>query len=318
MDEFGLIDRFFKHSGIQRRDVPLGIGDDAAVVRAAAGREWAVTLDVLNSGVHFPESADPFSVGHKALAVNLSDIAAVGAAPAWATLGLTLPEVNDDWLARFSNGFLELAGRFNVQLIGGDVTRGPLSIAVQLIGEVGQAGYLTRGGACRGDVIYVSGTLGDAALGLQVARGALEPAPADADYLVERLGKPWPRVALGQALAGRASAAIDISDGLAADLGHVCAASGSGATVNLERVPLSPPFRRCQDAAIDWASALTFGDDYELCFTVPAEKTADVERLAADLGERITPIGRMTGDRLEWLYHEQAFSLDEQGYQHFR
>lgn len=317
MDEVGIIDRFFARRGMRRRDVPLGIGDDAAVVRAAAGQEWVVAMDVLNNGVHFPESTDPVSVGHKALAVNLSDVAAMGATPAWTTLGLTLPDVDEQWLAGFSEGFLELADRFDVQLIGGDTTRGPLSLAVQVIGEVGHAGYLRRGGARPGDVIYVSGSLGDAALGLQVANGTHDLPTEDAAYFLARLNRPSPRVELGCALAGRASAAIDISDGLAADLGHLCRASGIGATVNVEQVPLSAPLRRCLSTA-GWAAVLAFGDDYELCFTVSPDSTSHVERLASALGESIAPIGRMGGDQLEWRHRGEVFSLDEQGYRHFR
>lgn len=317
MDEAGIIDRFFARRGRRRRDVPLGIGDDAAVVRAAAGQEWVVAMDVLNNGVHFPESTDPVSVGHKALAVNLSDVAAMGATPAWATLGLSVPDVDEQWLAGFSEGFLELADRFEVQLIGGDTTRGPLSLAVQVIGEVGPAGYLTRGGARPGDVIYVSGSLGDGALGLRVANGTLDLPADDAAYFLDRLNRPSPRVELGCALAGRASAAIDISDGLAADLGHLCRASGTGATVNVEQVPLSAPLHRCLSTA-GWAAVLAFGDDYELCFTVPPDSTSHVERLAAQLGDSIAPIGRMGGDQLEWRHRGEVFSLDEQGYRHFR
>jgi len=317
MDEAGIIDRFFTRRGSRRRDVPLGIGDDAAVVQAAIGQQWVVALDVLNSGVHFPESTDAASIGHKALAVNLSDVAAMGAAPAWATLGLTLPEADERWLAAFSNGFFELAEQHGVALIGGDTTRGPLSIAVQVIGEVGDAGYLTRGGARSGDVIYVSGNLGDAALGLQVANGALDVPEDDALYFLERLNRPVPRVALGRALAGQASAAIDVSDGLAADLDHLCVASATGATVRVEQVPVSGPLRRTGPAA-QWERVLTFGDDYELCFTVPADKAGHVEQLAADLGERITPIGRMGGSRLQWRHQGETIVLDEQGYRHFR
>lgn len=317
MDEVGIIEKFFARRGTIRRDVPLGIGDDAAVVRTAPGREWVVALDVLNSGVHFPETTDPGSVGHKALAVNLSDVAAMGATPAWATLGLTLPEVDEDWLAAFSDGFFELAGHYGVQLVGGDTTRGPLCIAVQVIGEVGQSGYLTRGGADPGDVIYVSGSLGDAALGLQVANGALDVQGDDATYFLDRLNRPSPRVALGRALAGEASAAIDISDGLAADLGHLCEASGTGATVHVEQVPLSEALRR-SDAVTEWASILAFGDDYELCFTVPPDNASHVEELAAGLGERITAIGHMGGSGLEWRNRGEALFLDEQGYRHFQ
>jgi len=317
LDEFAIIDRFFAGHGIRRRDVSLSIGDDAAVVSAAPGRQWVVTVDVLNSGVHFPPRTDPAAVGHKALAVNLSDVAAMGATPAWATMGLTLPEPDEDWLDAFSSGFFALADRFNVELIGGDVTRGPLSTAVQVIGEVGSEGYLTRSGARDGDIIYVSGTLGDAAIGLRVADGTLVPPDDDAAYFLDRLNRPWPRIELGRVIAGLAHAAIDLSDGLASDLRHICERSGVGAAVDVDRLPLSHQLRRCS-ADIDWETVVTFGDDYELCFTVPRANAARVEQRARELGVSISPIGRVSGNELIWMYEGEPFDFDEQGYQHFR
>jgi len=317
MNEFAIIERFFKRQGVRRDDVPLAIGDDAAVIRPAPDRELVVTTDVLVNGVHFPEDTEPDAVGHKALAVNLSDVAAMGAEPAWATMDLTLEQADEVWLEAFCGGFFSLAGTHGVELVGGDVTNGPLSVAVQVIGIVGEHGYLTRGGARPNDLIYVSGTLGDAALGLQAVSGMLTAAEPDRTYFAERLQRPSPRVELGRAVAPFATAAIDISDGLAADLGHVCEASGVGAEVELAHLPVSDAYRRCLPR-VGWEPAVGFGDDYELCFTVPAHEAATVERIARSLATNITRIGRISGDTIRWTRDGQPVSVDEQGYQHFR
>lgn len=316
MDEFTVIDRFFKNQRVHRDDVPLGIGDDAAWIQGPAGGGLVVTTDVLVAGVHFPDDTAPADVGHKALAVNLSDIAAMGAAPAWATLALTLPGVDEPWLESFASGFFELATRYDVQLVGGDTTRGPLSIAVQLIGLVGDAGCLTRGGASEGDLVYVSGTLGDAGLGLRIIRGALEAPLSDTAFLLHRLNRPTPRVELGRALAGIATAAIDVSDGLAADLEHLCVRSAAGAVVEIADVPLSGAYRRLLPE-VGWESALSFGDDYELCFTVAPGDASTVEQLGRDHEVPVTHIGRITGDAVKWLSQGRPFSPHGHGYQHF-
>jgi thiamine-monophosphate kinase len=317
MDEFGIIDRFFNRQHVRREDVVLGIGDDAAVVNPAAGASVVVTTDVLVNGVHFPEDAEPEAVGHKALAVNLSDIAAMGAEPAWATMGLTLPGVDESWLDAFSVGFFSLAEQFNVQLIGGDITRGPLTIAVQVMGIVGEGSCMTRGGARENDLIYVSGTLGDAALGLQGLGGMIAVSERDLAYLTERLHRPAPRVALARAIAPLATAAIDISDGLAADLGHICEASRVGAVVDVANLPLSDAYRRCL-TQVGWEPAASFGDDYELCFTISPDDAERVERIARGVEPAITRIGRITGDGIRWMYGDKPVSIHEQGYQHFR
>lgn len=316
MDEFALIDTFFKRQSVRRADVVLGIGDDAAVVRPQA-RELVVTTDVLVGGVHFPESTEPGAVGHKSLAVNLSDVASMGATPLWATMCLTLPEASEDWLREFGSGFFELADRYEVQLIGGDTASGPLSIAVQLIGAVGDSTCLSRAGAAENDLIYVSGTLGDAALGLQVVNGAVAAPEPDRSYFLQRLNRPSPRVELGRAIASHASAAIDISDGLAADLGHICERSGVGAVVDVSRVPLSDGYRRCL-SRVGWGPATSFGDDYELCFTVAPDRASLVEGLAGGLGVPITRIGRVGGDGIKWTDGERPYSIHDQGYRHFR
>lgn len=317
MDEFALIDRFFKQKGVRRDDVTLGIGDDAAVVRPEAGHELAITTDVLVQGVHFPEATEPAAVGHKALAVNLSDIAAMGAAPAWATLGLTLQGSDEKWLESFCSGFFSLAEKFEVQLVGGDVTRGALTIAVQVTGIGHDAGWLTRSGARVGDDIYVSGTLGDAALGLQVHTNALTAAEADRVFFLNRLERPTPRVALGRAIAGYATAAIDISDGLVADLGHVCQCSGVGALVDVARLPISESYRK-YFSSVGWEPAIGFGDDYELCFTASPENASQIEQLGAQSECSVTRIGRIETGALRWVHEGQPFSVHDQGYRHFR
>lgn len=317
MDEFHIIDRYFRSQRVRRDDVPLGIGDDAAVVRPAAGRELVVTTDVLVTGVHFPEDTEPEAIGHKALAVNLSDVAAMGAEPAWATMGLTLANADEAWLESFCAGFFGLAGEFDVQLIGGDVTRGPLNIAVQVIGIADEAGWLTRVGARENDLIYVSGTLGDAALGLQAAGDMVVAPGPDRAYFIDRLQRPSPRVALGRAIAPYATAAIDISDGLAADLGHICEASGVGAVVDVAALPVSSAYRRCLPQ-VGWEPAISFGDDYELCFTVSPDNAELVERLGARWGPGITRIGRVSGTSIQWMQGDKPYSVHGQGYQHFR
>lgn len=290
--EFDLIDHFFHRCGAMRGDVALGVGDDAALLRVPAGMELALTLDTLVQGVHFFPGSDPRSLGHKTLAVNLSDLAAMGAEPAWATLALTLPESDPAWLAAFSDGFCRLAREFGVQLVGGDTTRGPLTLSVEVKGLVPVGQALRRAGAGAGDLIFVSGLLGDAGLALRALKEGLEV--DDLDYLQDRLDRPQPRLALGRALRGLASAAIDISDGLVADLGHILDSSGVGAIVELGRLPCSEPVAIYLARSSDWSLPLSAGDDYELCFTLPPGHLAALERLAQNLSCRITRIGEIT------------------------
>jgi len=290
LGEFQLIDRFFSTLGTARDDVVLGVGDDCAVLEIPAGRQLAVTLDTLVEGVHFVRGADPEALGHKALAVNLSDLAAMGADPAWITLALTLPSVDEYWLAAFARGFGELARRYGVALVGGDTTRGPLSISIEAHGFVSADRVIRRSGACPGDLVYVTGTLGDAALGLLVQQG-LYTAPEHLGFLRSRLDRPTPRIDAGLALRGLATSAIDISDGLAADLGHVLEASGCGATLYLDRLPLSSGVREYVEESGDWAPILSGGDDYELCCTVPEKRQGEVERLAGKLDCGLNWIG---------------------------
>lgn len=290
--EFELIERYFTGRGARRGDVRLGVGDDAAVVAPAAGTELALALDTIVAGIHFPADMAPRAVGHRALAVNLSDIAAMGAEPAWALLGLTLPAADEAWVAEFARGLDELACRHGVALVGGDTTRGPLTASLTLAGTVPAGRALLRSGARAGDDVWISGTPGDAGAGLAILQGTLR-APGDArEELLRRFLLPEPRVALGLALQGLASACIDVSDGLAGDLGKLCAASGVGAAIDAQALPLSPALLAAAGAEGAIRFALSAGDDYELLFTAPAGARAAIGALATGVGCR--RIGEVT------------------------
>ena len=284
MNEFELIRRFFAHQPVSRADVETGIGDDAALLSPPAGRLLAVTSDLLVAGVHFFPDTDPVALGHKALAVNLSDLAAMGAEPAWFLLNLTLPAVDERWLERFCQGMFALAQEHKVQLVGGDTSRGPLAVAIEAHGFVPPGQALRRSGARPGDRIYVTGTLGGAALALRHRRGGIRLAAGDIAAVTPRLDRPRPRVREGMALRGIAGSAIDISDGLLADLGHILERSGVGARIFLERMPVSPVCRAHLEET-GWDTVLAGGDDYELCFTVSERNIAALEKLpfASDL-----------------------------------
>lgn len=290
MGEFDLIARFFKRPA-QRQ--PLGVGDDCALLALTPGMQLAVSMDMLVEGRHFLPDADPRQLGHKCLAVNLSDLAACGARPLAFTLALALPAADEAWLAPFSEGLLALADAHGCELVGGDTTRGPLNICLTVFGEVPAGQALLRSGARDGDDLYVSGTLGDARLALQAMRGEVTvPAPVLAAAR-ERLDKPTPRIALGLALRGLATSAIDLSDGLLGDLGHVLHASGVGATVDADAVAnllaagtaIAPDLRR--------AYTLAGGDDYELAFTAPPAAREAVRAAAAQADTRVTRIGQI-------------------------
>ncbi len=314
LGEFDLIRRFFTHP-VRRSDVRLGVGDDCALLRSPTGKCMAMTVDTLVEGVHFFAGTDPEGLGHKSLAVNLSDLAAMGAAPAWVTLALTLPSSDETWLAAFSKGFLALAKRYGVDLVGGDTTRGPLSITVQAMGFVGEGEALRRSGAKAGDGIYLTGDLGLARLGLEILQGETRMLAADA---VASLERPEPRIKAGLALAGWANACIDVSDGLAADLGHILAASGVGATLDWTVLPLPPAVRHYIEQGGDEMMPLRAGDDYELCFTVSPEREGETGRRLADCGCACTRIGRIDpqgGLRLQ--KDGRIFELAPSGYQHF-
>ena len=315
MSEFDLIQRHLSGLGPARDDVLLDIGDDCALLQVPSDRKLAISIDTLVSGVHFLPETNPVGLGHKSLAVGLSDLAAVGAEPAWATLALTLPEPDEAWLQAFARGFAELAGQEDVRLVGGDLTRGPLTISVQVHGFVPEGHALCRSGARTGDLICVSGALGDAGLALQhLQRG--EPL---GDYLRQRLERPTPRVTLGELLRGVATAAIDLSDGLASDLGHILTASGRGARIELDRLPLADQVAGEVAASSDWSLPLTAGDDYELCFTIPKSHLAELRVLAAAAGCPLTQIGEIESrPGLRWMTADgHQWHGDYSGYDHF-
>lgn len=318
LSEFDLIERFFTRQRPSRADVSLGIGDDCALLQVPAGYELALTVDTLIEGRHFPVGTAPEAVGHKAMAVSLSDLAAMGATPAWATLSLSLPEADENWLSAFARGLFELADQFSVELVGGDTVRGPLCITLQLHGFVPVGAALRRRGAQVGDLIYVTGSLGDAGQGLHIIQQGLPDTTDDAAYLIQRLNTPAPRVLEGMALRRRAHAAIDISDGLMADLGHILKKSAVGAELDLEQLPISAPLKRqTPDVLQQWRLALGAGDDYELCFTVPPEQAETVEQSLAPLSS-CTCVGVISAQSGLRLYHEgQAFELGQLGFDHF-
>ena len=291
--EFELIGRHFTGRGARREDVHTGVGDDGAVVAPPPGAELVLALDTLVDGVHFPASFDARFVGHRALAINLSDLAAMGAEPAWALLGLTIPSPDEHWLAGFSAGFDALARRHGVALVGGDTTRGPLTVTVTLAGTVPEGAALRRDGARAGDDLWVSGTPGDAAAGLRILQGRLNAQGRAREALLARFQSPQARVALGVALRGIATACIDLSDGLLGDLGKLCAASGVGADLASRELPLSAGLCSVALPAERVQFALAGGDDYELLFTADP---ADRARLTAlDAGVVLRRIGAVTG-----------------------
>ena len=293
MSEFDLIRRCFSDLGAPRADVVLGVGDDCALLEVPAGMRLAVSIDTLVAGVHFLPDCDPESLGHKSLAVGLSDLAAMGAEPAWATLALTLPKAlgtgEAPWVRDFARGFGELAGAHGLRLVGGDTTAGPLAVSIQVHGFVPAGSELRRSGARPGDLVCVSGTLGDAGLALRALLAGREPEA----WSRRRLERPSPRVALGRVLRGVASAAIDCSDGLLADLGHVLSASGVGAELELAALPLSPGVAAAVAADGDWSLPLASGDDYELCFCLPPAESGRLKGLAALAGCDLTAIGHV-------------------------
>ncbi|MDP1673989.1 MAG: thiamine-phosphate kinase [Burkholderiales bacterium] len=288
--EFDLIRRYFTHATPR---TALGVGDDAALITVSKGQLLAVAADMLVAGRHFFKDADPESIGHKALAVNLSDMAAMGATPRWATLGIALPQADVRWVAAFSKGFMALARKHGVDLIGGDTTRGPLNICVQIIGEVPVRQALRRDGAQPGDDIWVSGTLGDAALAVAARTGKIRIKPAEMKRVLQRLDWPVPRIALGLALRGVARSAIDVSDGLVADLGHICERSKVAAVIAVEHLPLSLLMQGYVDRPAGLNAVLGGGDDYELCFTAAPAKRVVVERAAAKARTPVTCIGKI-------------------------
>jgi len=315
LPEFDIIERYFVREGAAD-GVLLGIGDDAAVLDIDG--PVAVTVDTLNVGVHFPEDFPPHALGHRVLAVNLSDLAAMGARPRWCTLALTLPQAAPEWLERFAAGFFALAESHSVSLVGGNLSRGALSATLQVLGSVDRDAFLRRGGGRVGDDVYVTGTLGDAAAGLVLLQAGGDPGTAHGRALVERFSYPTARVAAGLALASRASAAIDISDGLVADLGHLTRRSACAAVVDADALPLSDALRAQCDLDAATVHALRGGDDYELCFSAAPGRAHEIESAMRDAGTRVTRIGKLTaGSGVQVLRRGESFDPGGAGYRHF-
>ena len=318
--EFSLIARYFDRVRSSRLDVELGIGDDCALLNIPEKQTLAISTDTLVAGNHFLADIDPADLAYKALAVNLSDLAAMGADPAWLTLALTLPEVDEAWLEAFSDSLFDQLNYYDMQLIGGDTTRGPLSMTLGIHGYVPMGRALTRSGAKPGDWIYVTGTPGDSAAGLAILQNRLTLSDAqDANYLLQRHLRPTPRILHGQALRDLASAAIDLSDGLISDLGHIVNASGCGACIDVQALPLSEAMMRHVDPeqALRWA--ISGGEDYELCFTVPELNRGALDVALAKLGAPFTCIGQMSADveGVNFTRDGEPVTFDWKGYDHF-
>jgi thiamine-monophosphate kinase len=280
LSEFALIERYFRKAGAMRADVQLGVGDDAALLQSPPGAQLVAAMDTLVEGVHFPRNSPAASIGHRALAVNLSDLAAMGARPAWALLALTLPRIDEHWLEEFTGGLSALARSHDVALVGGDTTSGPLSVTIQIMGHVASSTALLRSGGRAGDRVFVSGTPGDAAAGLAIEQAKLTASSEAERYLRKRFLYPSPRLALGDCLRSHATACIDVSDGLLGDAGKLAQASGCGVELVLDDVPVSEELVSAVGERRARELALTGGDDYELCFTVPA---AEIGRLRHNL-----------------------------------
>jgi thiamine-monophosphate kinase len=328
MSEFDLIRQHFIRT---THHTNLGVGDDAALLSLSAGMELAISADMLVAGTHFFADADPFKLGWKSLAVNVSDMAAMGASPKWATLAIALPHNDSAWLSQFSDGFFSCAHIFNIDLIGGDTTRGPLTISIQIMGEVPHGCAIKRSSAKINDEIWISGVLGDAALALAHMQDKVKLSESEFANCAKSLHTPQPRVALGLALRGIANSAIDISDGLLADLGHILDASKLGAEIQLQALPKSEVLSHYLANPLGFASTLNSdyplaqkmllagGDDYELCFTAPAEKHDEIIALGERLDLKLTKIGHITqGNGLIVRgINNEAISIKETGFDHF-
>lgn len=316
--EFELIAKYFTRPA---RTAALGVGDDCALLRPPAGLVLALTTDTLSEGTHFLPGAEPRRLGHKSLAVNLSDLAAMGADPRWFLLAIALPDVDEAWLDAFAAGMFALAEAHAIELIGGDTTRGPRTITITAIGTLPPGYALRRDAAQAGDDVWLSGSTGDAALGLAHLEGKIALAPEAASRCVARLEQPAPRVALGQRLRGVAAAAIDVSDGLLADLGHILERSKLAAEIDYEHLPRSPDLRACADAALADTCLLAGGDDYELVFTAAADRRAAVEAAGRAANVAVTRIGRILAGVPDVRLLDRAgkpLRVEQPGFDHFR
>jgi thiamine-monophosphate kinase len=307
LSEFSLIDKFFKNTPPKNPETQLGIGDDCALLSIPRGYELAITTDTMVEGVHFFPNANPAQLGHKLLAVNLSDLAAMGAKPLAVTLALTLPRIDEKWLSEFSAGFLKLAQFYNVDLIGGDTTKGALTLTVQAMGLVPNGQALKRSTAQVGDLIYMTGLLGEAGLGLKMMQGF----HCEAENALARFHEPMPRIEIGLALREIASACIDISDGMASDLGHILKQSGVGATLDFDKLPLSDDVKNYIENTSNALMPLISGDDYELCFTVPPQFANRVPKNCTAIGIIESELG------LRLKKAGQIETLTAKGYEHF-
>lgn len=320
MNEFELIRQFFAGKSVQRDDVILGIGDDAAILHVPNGKQLVVSVDTLVEGVHFPAGLPAEDLGFRSLAVNLSDLAAMGAEPAWALLALTLPAADEKWLMPFTRGLLALAQRHRVALVGGNLARGSLNITVTVHGLVPEGAALTRHGAKPGDLIYVTGELGAAAAGLRLIQNRIEAQAGE--RLRNRFARPEPRIAAGLALRGLVSACIDISDGLFADLVHVLQNSGVGGEVNVDLLPLAPEAVELLGRAEARQLAFAGGDDYELCFTLPPSRVAQLQERMHKLNCSVTQVGVVSTEKsLHCLQTDGSRwvpDADTSGYRHFK
>ncbi|MES2501781.1 MAG: thiamine-phosphate kinase [Pseudomonadota bacterium] len=316
--EFNLIQQFFKRPTAQ---TDLGVGDDAALISISHGMQLAISADMLVAGTHFFADCDAFQLGWKSLAVNVSDMAAMGAQPKWATLAIALPNIDNAWLSQFSDGFFACAKQFNVDLIGGDTTRGPLTISVQIMGEAPFGKAIKRGGAQINDDIWVSGQLGSAALGLAYLQNKHSIGTLSADDIascLHALHAPVPRVALGLSLRGVATSCIDISDGLMADLGHILKASNCGATLDLAAIPCLDVLKTSRQNQITQNYILAGGDDYELCFTAPKSARESIAKISNHLDCPLSLIGEThTGNDLKVMYQNQQLNISKKGFDHF-
>ncbi|MBA6326998.1 thiamine-phosphate kinase [Colwellia sp. MB02u-6] len=318
MKEFELIKHFFSEQVIKRKDVVLGIGDDCAIVSPAERQNIAITTDTLVAGVHFPHETSARAIGHKSIAVNLSDLAAMGAEPSWLSLAITMPEVDLKWIEEFCLGVFELCEYYNVQLIGGDTTQGPLSITVTAQGLVPINKHLTRSGAKAGDWIYVTGEVGDAALALKHILREVNVAPEYRESVQHSLDFPTPRILAGQALRGYASAAIDLSDGIISDLGHLCTASKVGANIVLDHLPISQALRTTVGIEKAFEMALTGGDDYELLFTVSEDNKVGIETALANTSNTVTCIGQINrSEKITTTLNRKAVAIKTKSFEHF-
>ena len=318
--EFDVIKKYFSFPST-RDDVDIAGGDDCAAVTVPPGNKLLITTDTLISGVHFPEDTSPEDIAYKSLMVNLSDLAAMGATPAWVTLAITLPDINAAWLAAFSQGFSSVLTAFNISLIGGDTTKGALSITIQAMGLCDQDQLMRRDKAKPGDKVFVTGFLGDAAVGLKAIVGGLNDEKLSA--CIDRLNRPEARVGFAEELTQYVRCAIDLSDGLAADLGHILDASDCGARIQLSDVALSSAaqyyFTRYNRSLTDWSMVIAQGDDYELCFTASSDNESEIKSLADKHRLKLSCIGVVTQEKkLEFMTADnEIVKFPDTGFKHF-